>query len=146
MVVKRRKEQGTKSADNTQGIRKEFDRLDQSKINIASTKLTLSLNEMKKSVEILEHVRTTSVSLYIRVFGKEGVGGITSEKVCVQVDGDRADVWIDKDLRAVLLRKDELNKPDELMEIPGFRVYAPIFKALSNCGISINHVAATANM
>jgi len=146
MVVKYAHKEEETGVDRTQEIKKEFDRLDQFKINIVGTTLTLGLNEMKRNVRTFEHIRMTSAETHIHIFGKDGVGGITSDKVCVQVDGNKANVWIDNSLYALLPNKEDLRNPDELMKIPAFKIYTPIFKALSNCDIPITSVTASANI
>jgi len=147
MIVKRAgKERETEVVDREQKIKEEFDRLDQFKINIAIARITLNLNQMRTNVDTFEHIRTSSAEKDIHTFGKDGVGGITSDKVCVQVDGNKANFWIDRDLYALLPSKDNLRNPDELMKIPGFKIYVPVFKAIENCDILITGVTATANI
>lgn len=99
-----------------------------------------------------------------RVFGHDGVGGITCDKVCVKVDGWKGEVWLSDGLYVALSRKvreekggkedyrllhpfkndilDKLKKPEELMQISVFAPYAPLFNAISNCGMPLTDVNA----
>ncbi|MEM3555881.1 MAG: hypothetical protein QXF56_04155 [Candidatus Micrarchaeia archaeon] len=102
---------------------------------LMTVKLTLAVDDIRRQAHFYNSVH---------VFGINGVGAIISDRVCVKVDGRKAEVWLSEGLYSALyekskqphLIKEELRKPDE--KILGD--YTPIFKALSNCGISIQEV------
>lgn len=170
MVVKRAKEE---LQDGAKHIKDEFERLDRLKLDISSSHLTLLLNGIRTSTEVIDGIRTSSFNLQIKIFGKDGVGGLTSDKLCVEVDGSKATVWVGSGIYAILnktinerIQKTEgkglvaeidaetskkhilemLSKPDELMEMQSLRNYAPVFKALSNCDISVKSVNVSDNL
>jgi hypothetical protein len=133
-----------------EGIKKS----DHFKLDITTARLTLALADIATYTFLSENS--------IRVFGIDGVGGIKSEKVAVQIKGKNAKVWLDPGLYYALSNKvtvekgvtgealmkqvnKELYNPDELAKIPGFRNYVPIFKALSNYGFSITTVTPAVN-
>jgi len=165
MVVKHtNEEQRMKDAPLT--ILQKLDKSDQFKLEIASARLTLDINKIKTQTYTVESIKTKSSAgeALIRVFGIDGVGGVTSGKAnfCVQIDGNKAAVWIDKNLYSLLLKnaaarrppekslekyiEENLRNPDELSKIPELRDYSPIFKALSNCKFSITNVTSTADV
>ena len=142
MVVKRTNEE--------QRMKDELDKSDQFKLDIASARLTLDINKIKTQIYTIESIKTKSptAETAVRVFGIDGVGGVTSGKVCVQIDGNKAAVWIEEDLYAQLPGrvKGGFSHPDELSKIPELRDYSPIFKALLNCEFSITSVTSVANV
>ena len=122
-------------------IEKQSEEARKAERELMTVKLTLAVDNIRKESSFQES---------IKVFGFDGVGGITSDRVCVRVDGTKATVWLSEGLYSALSEKvskefkrmeDELRKPDE--KILGD--YTPIFKALSNCGITIKEVNSSSS-
>jgi len=122
-------------------IEKQSEEARKAERELMTVKLTLAVDNIRKESSFQES---------IKVFGFDGVGGITSDRVCVRVDGTKATVWLSEGLYSALSEKvskefkrmeDELRKPDE--KILGD--YTPIFKALSNCGITVKEVNSSSS-
>lgn len=106
---------------------------------LAEIRLTLAIDDARRDIHLSEAP--------FRVFGVEGVGGITSDRVCVRIDGKKADVWLAEGIYSSIQNKvrPQINEsvkralahPDEKL----LEEHTPIFKALSNCDIAIRDVS-----
>jgi hypothetical protein len=138
-----------------QEIRTDIEREDKFKLDIAAARLALAIYDTQTHTNVSEKImdKSSNKEIQVRVFGKEGVGGITSNKVCVMMDNKEARVWLDSNLYHSLLNAEPSISPKKSNEIVLDKLhgmspqteaalggYAPIFKALSNCGLSIVEV------
>jgi hypothetical protein len=143
-----------------QEIKNDIEREDRFKLDIATARLALAIYDTQIHTDVSERImdKSSNKEIAVRVFGKEGVGGITSDKVCVRVDNKEARVWLESDLYNSLLKVepaispqkseivlDKLRRMDSLTEA-ALGEYAPIFKALSNCGLSIVEVVPSSSL
>ena len=151
-LAKREKEKREHAKEQFKGLAQDID--------IIGYKLTLALDDMRTKIYDTIRIKGDLIS----VFGHNGVGGVTSNKVCVRLDGRKADVLLDEELYSLLVKevidkrptvdqlqyipvskediKKQIRNLDELSEIEEFRDHLPIFKALSNCKlfiIDVNH-------